>query len=204
AIRLPVATMPRRTIQAAVALSLLSIAPASADWKPVQRVETYPVSGATGIEIYRSIGEGGPRAGTGRAIATTTFDLKWSRDYVPENGGCTLKKARPHLIVITTLPRPTRKLPAATQALWDTFIEGIRVHEAVHGDHIVDMVRQIEALSVGFRAENDPKCRKIREELTKRLAVLSQEQRARSRDFDRVELSEGGAVHQLVLALVNG
>ena len=36
------------------------------------------------------------------------------------------------------------------------------------------------------------------------LKALSEEQRARSRDFDKVEMSNGGNVHRLILALVNG
>ena len=40
--------------------------------------------------------------------------------------------------------------------------------------------------------------------MTMRLGALSQAQRQQSRDFDRTELSEGGNIHQLILALVNG
>ncbi len=80
----------------------------------------------------------------------------------------------------------------------------MRDHERVHGDYIVEMVKQIEAATVGLTVPADPKCRKIREEMTKRLGALSQEQRQRSRDFDRVEMSPGGNVHTLILQLVNG
>ncbi|HEX7635227.1 MAG TPA: DUF922 domain-containing protein, partial [Noviherbaspirillum sp.] len=77
-------------------------------------------------------------------------------------------------------------------------------HERVHGDHILDMVKKIEAFSIGLRAENDAKCQKVRAVLQQRLGELSNEQRQRGRDFDRDELSPGGRVHQLILALVNG
>ncbi|WP_309084065.1 DUF922 domain-containing protein [Chelativorans sp.] len=177
---------------------------ARADWKPVERVETYAVSGQTGFELYQSIGENGPKIGIGRAIAYTDFDLKWSRKYVPENGGCRLASARPHLIIIYRLPKVSGKLPAATRRLWEVFAAGVEKHERVHGEIITEMVRQIEAYSVGLTVADDPACKKIREVLTKRLGELSQEQRQRSREFDRVEMSEGGNVHQLVLALVNG
>ena len=193
--------------KAAAALAALCAAlpgAALAEWQPTERIETYGVSGQTGIELYQSIGANGPKIGIGRAIAYTTFDLKWSRDYRPgADGGCTLASARPHLIVITRLPKPTQKLPAATQAAWDTFIAGIAAHERVHGEIIVDMVKKIEAMSVGFTVADDPACRKIRQELTKRLGELSQAQRAESREFDRVEMSQGGNVHRLILGLVN-
>lgn len=66
------------------------------------------------------------------------------------------------------------------------------------------MVHEIERVSVGLAVENDPNCKKIRQELTRRLAAISQEQRRKSRDFDRVELGDGGNIHQLILRLVNG
>ena len=196
-----------KALRAVLGAALLSAAAgaAHADWKPVERVEHYAVSGSTGIELYRSIGERGPKAGIGRAIAFTNFDLKWSRDYRPQpDGSCTLVSARPHLILIYRLPKPSGKLPAATRALWDTFIAGVTAHEKVHGDIIIDMVRAIEATSVGLNAPDDPRCQKVRAELQSRLGPLSQEQRRRSQEFDRVELNNGGNVHQLVLGLVNG
>lgn len=180
-------------------------AAAHADWKPVERVETYRVSGRTGIDLYRSIGENGPNVGVGRAIAYTDFKLLWSRDYRPQpDGSCKLVTARPSLTITYRLPKASGDLPAATQHAWKTFLEGIAAHEKVHGDIIVDMVRQIEAVSVGLSAPADPECKKVREALQSRLGPLSQEQRRRSRDFDREEMRDGGNVHRLILALVNG
>ncbi|YBV98080.1 DUF922 domain-containing protein [Phyllobacteriaceae bacterium JZ32] len=187
-----------------VVLAAASAPPAGAQWKPNEKIEAYAISGRTGIELYESIGENGPKVSLGRTIAYTTFDLKWSRRYVPENGGCRLASARPHLTIIYKLPKPSGPLPAATQKLWDKFIAGITAHERVHGEMILDMVKKIEAVSIGLTVADDPKCRKIRQELTARLAALSEEQRRKSREFDRVEMSDGGNVHQLILALVNG
>ncbi|WEX07698.1 DUF922 domain-containing protein [Chelativorans sp. AA-79] len=177
---------------------------AHADWKPVEKVVTYPVSGQTGIELYRSIGENGPKVGVGRAIAYTDFDLKWSRDYQPRNGGCVLASAKPFLTITYRLPKVSGKLPPETGRLWEAFIAGVEKHERVHGEIILDMVRKIEAVSVGLTTSDDPDCKKIREALTQKLGELSQEQRRKSREFDKVEMSDGGNVHQLVLRLVNG
>ena len=186
-------------------LACIAAQPAQAEWKPAERIDSYAISGKTGIELYQSIGERGPKAGATRAIAHTTFDLKWSRKYEPlQDGSCRLTTARPHLTIIYRLPKPSSKLPAETQPRWDRFIDGITAHERVHGEHILDMVRKIETFSVGFTVPDDPGCQKIRQELTNRLSELSQEQRARSRDFDRDEMRDGGNVHQLILGLVNG
>lgn len=171
----------------------------------VETVETYAISGTTGGDLYAAIGQRGPQAGGGRAIAHTTFKLTWTRKYAPQpNGACTLVTARPKLIVTYLLPKPSARLSGPAAGAWESFYDGVAAHERVHGDHIKEMVRQIEAFSVGLTAENDPKCAKVRQVLTARLSELSLEQRQRSRDFDRVELGDGGAVRRLVLALVNG
>jgi len=187
-----------------LALLALSEPVSAADWQPKEVVKTYTVSGQSGIELYRSIGENGPTAGVGRAIAVTDFKLLWSRDYRPQaDGSCVLAKARPNLTITYRLPKPKGKLPPGTKERWARFIAGIEAHERVHGEMIVDLVKAIEAYSVGLTVADDPGCKKIRTQLTARLSELSQEQRAKSRDFDKVELNDGGNVHQLVLGLVN-
>lgn len=185
------------------ALSLTS--PAHAQWQAVEKTNTYAISGQTGAELYASIGERGPKVGgLVRAIAHTDFKLTWTRKYEPQDGGCTLVSAKPKLIITYTLPKPAKPLEGAMAQNWETFIAGVRDHERVHGDFIKDLVKAIEATSVGLSVAGDPNCREIRTELTRRLGELSMAQRQRSRDFDRVELSAGGNVHQLILNLVNG
>ncbi|WP_184450265.1 DUF922 domain-containing protein [Rhizobium sp. BK538] len=177
---------------------------AKAEWQPVEQVQTYAVTGSSGAALYDSIGEHAPELGGSRAVAHTTFKLTWTRKYERRGDACVLAVARPKLIITYTLPKPTTKLPMATQASWATFVAGIETHERVHGDYIKEMVRDIEAMSVGLSADDDPDCRKIRVELTKRLGELSALQRQRGRDFDKAEMSEGGNIRRLILQLVNG
>lgn len=176
----------------------------AAEWKPVEREAPYAIEGTTGPDLYASIGERGPAVGPVRTIAHTTFKLTWTRDYQPREGGCVLAAARPKLTITYTLPRPARRLSGTVRTNWDTFIAGVREHEKVHGAMIIDMVREIERVSIGLMVENDPDCRNIRQQLTGRLAAISQEQRRKSREFDRLELGNGGNIHQLILQLVNG
>ena len=178
--------------------------PARADWKPIEKVETYAVAGQTGPELYASIGERGPKLGTTRVIAHTNFKLTWVRDYKPKGGACVLVSARPKLIITYTLPKPSGPLPAAVQKNWAVFAAGLAAHEKVHGDTIVDMVHKIEAATIGLSVADDPGCSKIRTEMNRRLAEISLAQRQASRDFDRVEFGAGGNLQQLVLAFVNG
>lgn len=190
---------------AALWLALLPTA-AHAEWRPVEKVETYAISGKSGAELYASIGERGPELGKSgqRSIAHTNFKLTWSRKYEPKGDACTLVSARPKLIITYTLPKPAGKLSAALQKRWDVFYDGVRRHEKVHGDHIKEMVERIEQTTIGVTVQNDPKCKKIREEIKTPLSQASLAQRQRSRDFDRVEMGEGGNIHRLILDLVNG
>ena len=184
--------------------ALLFAASASAqDWQAVERVEPYDVTGSTGLDIYRSIGARGPKLGVARVIAHTGFKLTWTRKYERQGNACTITVNRPKLIITYTLPRLKTKLSGALKGRWDTFVAGVTAHEKVHGDFIRDMVREIEAASVGMTVENDPNCRKIRPQLQAKLGELSDAQRARSRAFDAVELTDGGNVHQLILQLVD-
>jgi predicted secreted Zn-dependent protease len=189
----------------AVLAACLASAPAAGqDWTHAERVENYAISGKTGIALYESIGGRGPKTSLGRAIAYTTFDLKWSRNYVPEGETCRLASARPHLTIIYKLPKPSGPLPEPTKRLWRRFIDGIAAHERVHGEIILDMVKAMEAETVGLTATGDPGCKKIRADVLAKVQALSVKQRERGRDFDKVEMSKAGNVHQLILGLVNG
>lgn len=191
----------------AACLSLMPVdASAQSQWQPVEQIQTYPVTGDSGVDLYASIGERGPKIGKEvRAIAHTNFKLTWTRDYRPQpDGACTLVSARPKLIITYTLPRPASALAPDLKRKWDVFIEGVRRHELVHGVIITDMVKEIERVSVGLSIADDPKCAKIRTELTARLGEISKAQQKRSNDYDRMEMSEGGNVHQLILQFVNG
>ena len=53
-------------------LWLAAAVPGAQAWEAAERIDTYAVSGSSGIELYRSIGEHGPKAGPGRAMAFTT------------------------------------------------------------------------------------------------------------------------------------
>ena len=50
-------------------------AQAEDDWKAVEIIKPYAISGRTGPELYQSIGQKGPRIGIARVIAHTTYVL---------------------------------------------------------------------------------------------------------------------------------
>lgn len=193
-----------RWLRACVALIVMTPFAAQAEGQVVEQVKTYAISGTTAPELYASIGERGPKAGIGRAIAHTNFKLTWQRNYVPQGDACTLVSAKPKLIITYTLPKPAGRLPDGLKQRWDVFYEGVRRHELVHGQMIKDMVATIERTTIGLTVPGDPNCKKIRQEMIKPLSEASLAQRQQSSDFDRVELNDGGNVHRLILSFVNG
>lgn len=180
--------------------------PAHAEWKPVEKVETYAISGQTGEQLYRSIGENGPliRGAKTRTIAYTNFKLTWVRDYQHRDKDCVLASAKPKLIVTYTLPKPAGPLPPAVRKNWDVFIAGVTAHEKVHGASMIQMVHDIEAATIGLTVPDDPKCSKIRDEVIRRLDAISKARVQGSRDFDRVEFAQGGNLQMLIRDLLIG
>ncbi len=176
----------------------------AAEWLPREQIKPYAISGATGPELYASIGEKGPLIGKTRTIAHTNWDLKWSRKYEPRGSACVLVSAKPFLTITTTLPKPAGKLRDPAARLWNTFIDGIAAHERVHGADIQTMVEEIITATIGLTAENDPQCKAIRAEVLKRVKGANEAYKAKSGAFDRAEMADGGKVHGLILGLVNG
>ncbi len=195
----------RRCGRSAAALALLCLTfAAEAGGQPLEQVKHYAVSGATGAELYASIGENGPRIGAARAIALTSWDLKWRRDYQREGSACVLKSAKPFLTITTILPKPAADLPEPADKLWKTFIDGVAAHERVHAADINAMTQGIIAATAGLTVQNDPQCKLIRAQVLKRVKDANEAYKAKSRAFDEAEMAKGGNVQQLILGLVNG
>lgn len=192
-----------RTPIVLLALCLLA-SPAHAEIRAKIVETTYAISGSTGMALYVSIGKHGPRlrGGASSAVAKTDFDLKWGRDYVREGNACVLKAARPYLTVTYTLPEPVGQLPPETAARWRVFIAGIRAHEAVHGRYVEEMAQEIYDSTVGFRQENDPGCKTIREAIQAPLKAAYTHYKAKNAAFERSEMASGGNIHRLIGELI--
>ncbi|WP_083639505.1 DUF922 domain-containing Zn-dependent protease [Xaviernesmea oryzae] len=195
--------MPRLR-HALVFLLSLSV-PVTALASEREAVKTYAIAGRTGAELYASIGERGPMIGKGRrVIAHTGFRLTWKRDYQQDGKACRLASAEPTLTITYTLPKPAERLTGSLARSWTSFIDGVRRHELEHGRFIREMVAEISQASIGLSAPDDPGCRLVRQMLNTRLKEISGRNGQRHSAYDRAELTEGGNVHQLILALVNG
>ncbi len=173
------------------------------DWPVTEQVKTYPVRGSDALALYRSIDDNGPKTSLGnQAIALTEFDLRWRRDYRPDGSACVLAAATPFLTITTTLPKPAARLTGDLAARWKPFIAGITAHEAVHGMMIRALTAEIISQTVGTRLEDDANCKKIRPVILEKVKAAYAAHLARSRDFDKVEMGQGGTVEMLIRALV--
>ena len=92
---------------------------------------------------------------------------------------------------------------AEQRAILDRFYDGIVEHEKLHGQFMKDLTQNIQDVSIGLRDENDPGCKKVRAALQAQLKPISDAHVARHSEYDQVEMSPGGAVHQLILAFLN-
>ena len=189
---------------AALVASLSAALPAAAqEWQATEKVEHYKVNGTAPMELYQSIGERGPKLSLGRVIAHTTFKLTWQRDYQQQGAACVLATAKPRLVITYTLPKPAQKLSPEVAAKCQAFYDGIVEHEKLHGQFMKDLTQAIQDVSIGLRDENDPGCKKVRAALQAQLKPISDAHVARHSEYDQVEMSPGGAVHQLILTFLN-
>jgi len=182
---------------------LLFLSPlAKADDSIIGKVleKTYAVKGDTAYDIYVSIGENGPSG----AIAHTDYSLTWKRLFDEEGGDCRLVSARPLFTTTYILPKAPGKLKPPLDRLWRDFIAGVRKHEHQHGQMLQEMVKTTQQRIANARVENDKTCAKVKRVVSDIIEQERQTYKARSRDFDRAELAEGGNLHRLILAFVNG
>lgn len=187
---------------AGAVLGLLLTAPALADDAVIGKVQekTYAVSGDTAYDLYVSIGRNGPRG----AIAHTEYSLTWKRLFDEEGGACRLVSATPVFTTTYILPKPAGKLKPPLDRLWTAFVGGVRAHEHRHGAMLQEMVRTTQQRIAGARVENDKSCAKVKRVVSDVIDQERQRYKARSGDFDRAELAEGGNLHRLILGFVNG
>ena len=109
-----------------------------------------------------------------------------------DGNDCVLAEVRPFLTITYTLPKPSAKLPPDVAARWRVFIEGMRAHEAVHGQYVVEMAQEIYDATLGFRQPGDPGCKTIRQAIQVPLKAAFDRYKARNRNFEQTEMSAGG------------
>lgn len=166
------------------------------------KIAAYPVAGKSGEELLLQMNRKGPRHGfLTRAIAQTSYVVKWDFAWESEKGGCRLKDADARLAITYTYPRATSKMPAALARKWQTFLRGVRRHEETHGTLARRMVAAAQRSIAGVAFPRDAGCRAARAEVKRRVDAVYAVYESRQRAFDAREHADNGKVVRLVEAL---
>ena len=200
---------PMRPIVIAAIFGLAVVSPASADVSASVSVKartvTYSISGKDGNALLDAMDRRGPKHGfLTRAIAQTSYTVSWTVDWKEQAGACRVTNADATLSITYTYPQVKGTMPPNLQRRWVRFIAGVRKHEETHGQLARQMVGAAEKSLKDISYATDPRCRKTKAELKKRIALIYAKYEARQVEFDRVEHGEGGNVERLVTLLGKG
>lgn len=171
-------------------------------WKAEEVIDYYPVKGSTAPELYRSIGQNGPMVNEKRAMALTSYVLKWKRDFAQENDRCVIKSATPVLKITYTLPKldtkNNQKLSPELNTKWNAFTDALYQHELEHGAIIKNMAEELAQESLLLKTADDPQCKRMRTVLADLVNEYVGRQRKEGQSFDRVEMARGGPIEQQI------
>jgi predicted secreted Zn-dependent protease len=186
-----------------VGLSAVGTAPAMAGVTVAESQKTYAISGASGIALLQAMDKTGPKHGfLTRAIAQTSYSVSWTIEWGETRTACRVKRAEGKLDITYTYPRVANSLSPRMQKRWNTFLLGVRRHEAHHGQMARQMAHAAEKSVAGMTIRNDPGCRKSRKEVKRRMSAVYADYEARQIRFDSKEHKGGGKVEDLIEALV--
>ena len=130
-----------------VLVFLLTTGPLAAEFKIVNEIDYFDVSGDTPRELRRAMEKGcQAKACTGEHWAHTKWRVKWRYKYGREKNGCRLTVASVTARVVYTLPRWPGKVGAAPglRAKWEAMREKLEAHERNHGENGIETARKIE------------------------------------------------------------
>jgi predicted secreted Zn-dependent protease len=181
----------------------LITAEAGAGVRTVTKVETYRVSGNSGAALMNAMERNGPSQGfLTRAIAQTRYSVAWELGWAVSGQQCRLQAADVTLSVNYRYPQLAGKTSPALRSRWARFMVGVRKHEETHGRIAQQMVVSARKAALGLRVDNDPYCRKAKNQVGRIVRSVYTEYEKRQQRFDTVEHRLGGPVDRLVSRLV--
>ena len=185
-------------ISALVVLLAASVS-AHAGVRATATTSTYKISGNSGQELIQEMDRKGPRQGyQARAIAQTTYDVKWNVGWQANGGVCSPSQAEAIVYIKYRYPQLVGTSSAGVKNRWDRFMAGVRKHEEHHGKLAVDMVSAAQKSIARIRSAGDPSCARAKQEASRIMGTTSAQYEARQRQFDAVEHQPGGNVERLV------
>ncbi len=192
----------RRLLSTLIAMALLSTA-AAAGVEVKSKVETYRISGDSGMALVQAMDRHGPRHGfMTRAIAQTRYSVGWELGFKNTGGKCRLETADVTLSVNYRYPELARAASPALQAKWRRFLVGVRKHEETHGRLARQMATEARNAVMRVAFADDPGCRRARREVTRVVQTTYAKYEARQQRFDAFEHQPGGNVDRLVSRLI--
>lgn len=185
-------------------LCALSVA-ATVHARPKVTVKTkhYDVRGKTGAEVLRQINRKGPRHGfLVRAIAQTQYTLSYGFETVQSAKDCRIRKVRVKMDIVYVYPRLKGKVSKNLNRRWKRFLNGVRVHEEVHGKLAKQMAAATEKTLLATRVKGKRGCRKIKRVAKRNADKVFKKYERMQVTFDKKEHRDKGNVERLVVALV--
>ncbi|PBB87547.1 MULTISPECIES: DUF922 domain-containing protein [unclassified Mesorhizobium] len=180
-----------------------SAAVAAADTKLLMKTRTYNITGATGPALVEAMDRNGPKHGfMTRAIADTSYTVRWHLSTSRTDGVCRLRQVDGVLDLTYTYPRLASPAAPALERRWKRFFAGVRAHEETHG-RIARRMMAATARSIrNLERADNWFCTGTRREARRRINAFYAEYEAKQNAFDAREHRDGGHVEHLVDALI--
>ncbi|MDD9909613.1 MAG: DUF922 domain-containing protein [Ahrensia sp.] len=189
---------------AAGLFAIISSLPAQAGLRIKERTKYYSVSGATGKQLFRSIGRRGPQRG--HAIATTRTDMRVRNLRTKIRGRkCVVVSADLIVNLTYTLPRlrNSRRVSKNLRKVWNAFAARVNRHEQRHGaiskKYAKRMYRELRRMKGNARRN----CADFGDRASKRIAKLQRQAQREHARFDRREASPRAKVRRLQVSLLS-
>lgn len=166
------------------------------------KMRNYVIAGKTGEALLAAMDRKGPKHGfLTRAIAQTRYSVGWKIEWGETRTACRVKSVDGELAITYTYPRVGGPVSPELRRRWGRFLSGVRKHEEMHGAIARQMIKKAEKSVSKLTIQNDPKCRKSRKEVKRRIDAIYAEYEKKQINFDAREHRDGGPVEGLIAAL---
>jgi predicted secreted Zn-dependent protease len=183
----------------ALTMLLAASVSANAGVRATATTSTYKISGGSGQELIQEMDRKGPRQGyQAKAIAQTSYDVKWNLGWQVKGGVCTPSQANAIVRIKYRYPQLVGTSSPNLKNRWARFLAGVRKHEEQHGRIAIQMVSAAQKSIARIRSAGDPNCVRAKQEASRIMLVTSDQYEAYQRQFDAVEHQPGGNVERLV------
>lgn len=192
----------RRQIRAAAAALLLAAAnlPAGAETVQTTQYSSYPVSGRTPAEIYRSILKRGPSIDGTKAIAATRAEVVQSHILQQGSSSCRITQFRLAFHFNVQLPRlvNSSSLSPRDRYLWQEFSGFLKAHELQHTRLWLRCGKELERRVMAIRANSCEEAQRKADSTWRRMKPGCDRQQTSFDAEQRAELMSQPFMHRVM------